>query len=77
MEGAGKDREARLADPDIPVEELVEILPQAPAILRRFGVVCIQCGEPVWGTLREVAAARGIDDLAEILAALRRAATEE
>jgi len=63
---------ARLADPDIPIEELVQILPQAPAILRRFGIVCIQCGEPVWGTLREVAAAKGIQDLDEVLAALRQ-----
>jgi len=44
--------------------------PDAVAILRRFGIVCIQCGEPVWGTLREAAAEKGIRDLSEILAAL-------
>lgn len=65
----------RLLDPDIPIEELVQILPQAPAILRRFGIVCIQCGEPVWGTLREVAAAKGIHDLGEVLAALQQGAS--
>ncbi len=61
---------ARGIDPDVPIEELVRILPEAPAILRRFGIVCIQCGEPVWGTLREVAAAKGILDLGEVMAAL-------
>jgi hypothetical protein len=58
-------------DPDITIEELVRRLPEAAAILRRFGIVCVQCGEPVWGTLREVAAEKGIHDLGEVLAALR------
>ncbi|NWF99447.1 MAG: DUF1858 domain-containing protein [Thermoanaerobaculaceae bacterium] len=67
----GEERASQpVIDPDVPIEELVQILPQAPAILRRFGIVCIQCGEPVWGTLREVAAAKGISDLGEVMAAL-------
>ena len=57
-------------DPDITIEELVRQLPGASSVLRRFGIVCIQCGEPVWGTLREVAAEKGIHDLGEVLAAL-------
>ncbi len=57
-------------DPDVTIEDLVRERPEAVAILRRFGIVCIQCGEPVWGTLREAAAERGIRDLAEVLAAL-------
>jgi len=48
----------------------VRRLPEASSVLRRFGIVCIQCGEPVWGTLREVAAEKGIHDLGEVLAAL-------
>jgi hypothetical protein len=71
----GEERASQpVIDPDVPIEELVQILPQAPAILRRFGIVCIQCGEPVWGTLREVAAAKGISDLGEVMAALGAAA---
>lgn len=58
---------------DITIEELIERLPQASAILRRFGIVCLQCGEPVWGTLGEVAAEKGIIDLREVLDALREA----
>jgi iron-sulfur cluster repair protein YtfE (RIC family) len=62
--------DAGLIDPDITIEDLVRRLPQASAVLRRFGIVCVQCGEPVWGTLREVAAEKGIHDLTEVLAAL-------
>jgi hypothetical protein len=58
-------------DPDVTIEELVRTHPHATVVLRRFGIVCIQCGEPVWGTLREVAAEKGITDLAEVLAALQ------
>ena len=56
--------------PDITIEDLIERLPRAPAVLRRHGIVCIQCGEPVWGTLEEVAREKGITDLASILAEL-------
>jgi hypothetical protein len=58
-------------DPDITIEDLLTRIPEASVILRRFGIVCVQCGEPVWGTLREVAAEKGIHDLGEVLAALR------
>ncbi len=60
--------------PDITIEELVRRMPEAPVILRRFGIVCVQCGEPVWGTLREVASEKGILDLGKVLAALSAAA---
>jgi iron-sulfur cluster repair protein YtfE (RIC family) len=66
----GRRMDAGLIDPDITIEDLVRRLPQASAVLRRFGIVCVQCGEPVWGTLREVAAEKGIHDLTEVLAAL-------
>lgn len=59
--------------PDITVEELVRLVPRAPALLRSFGIVCIQCGEPVWGTLRQAAAEKGITDLAPVLARLAEA----
>lgn len=60
----------RPIDPEITIEDLVRQLPEAAAILRRFGIVCIQCGEPVWGTLRQAAAEKGIHDLTKVLAAL-------
>jgi hypothetical protein len=58
---------------DTAVEDLVRMVPRAPAVLRAWGLVCIQCGEPVWGTLAALAAARGIADLGPIIAALEQA----
>lgn len=43
------------------MEDLVREYPRAPSFLRERGVVCIQCGEPVWGTLGEVIAEKGLD----------------
>ncbi len=63
-------------DPDTPIEQLVRDFPEAVSILRGFGIVCIQCGEPVWGTLREAAAEKGIRDLSEVFAALEGASRE-
>lgn len=63
-------------DPTITIEELVAQLPQAASVLRRFGIVCIQCGEPVWGTLAEVAQEKGITDLTPVLQALAEASKE-
>jgi len=64
-------------EPTMTIEELVERIPQAPSILRRFGIVCIQCGEPVWGTLQELAEEKGITDLTPVLEALAQAKKEE
>jgi len=38
---------------DTYVEDMVRDYPQTVSILMRRGVVCIKCGEPVWGTLGE------------------------
>ncbi len=62
-------------DEDVRIEELVEALPEAVRILAERGIVCIRCGEPYWGTLRELAAQKGITDLAPIVAALREVAS--
>jgi methionine synthase II (cobalamin-independent) len=40
---------------DIPIEELVNAYPQAVGFLADRGLICIRCGEPFWGTLRELA----------------------
>lgn len=74
MDGEGNLSGADRIHPDIPIEELIACVPKAPALLRRHGIVCVQCGEPVWGTLREVADAKGITDLTAILRELRAAA---
>lgn len=44
------------------IEDLVEQLPESVSFLREKGIVCIVCGEPVWGTLAEVARQKGLSD---------------
>lgn len=44
------------------IEDLVEQLPESVSLLREKGIVCIVCGEPVWGTLAEVARQKGLSD---------------
>ena len=48
---------------NIYIEELVEKYPQTVTFLMRRGIVCIQCGEPVWGTLEEQARNKHIEDI--------------
>ena len=48
--------------PDILMEDLVSDYPQVVPLLVRRGVVCIQCGEPVWGTLGEAIERAGLED---------------
>lgn len=58
---------------DTPIEDLVEQHPIAVRILSDFNIVCIRCGEPYWGSLGELAAEKGVEDLEPVLAALREA----
>ncbi len=44
------------------VEELVEQVPGSVSFLREKGIVCIICGEPVWGTFHELASQKGFTD---------------
>jgi len=57
---------------DVNVEELIEVHPRAAGFLADRGLVCIRCGEPYWGTMRELAAAKGlagqVDEIAQDLA---------
>ncbi|PKP04734.1 MAG: DUF1858 domain-containing protein [Bacteroidetes bacterium HGW-Bacteroidetes-6] len=46
-------------DKNISIEELVDFLPASVSFLREKGIVCILCGEPVWGTLSELATTKG------------------
>jgi len=67
---------ALVIDENVRIEELVEAMPVAVRILAEKGIVCIRCGEPYWGTLKELAAEKGITELGPILEALREAANE-
>lgn len=54
---------------DIEVEELIEIKPESVDFLRQKGIVCVLCGEAVWGTLEELATEKGFskDEINQIV----------
>lgn len=53
--------------PETAIEEIVEKHPNLTKILSEHGIVCVVCGEPVWGTLKEAADRKGIKNLEEII----------
>lgn len=60
---------------DMTVEALIDADPRIAGKLADRGIVCIRCGEPYWGTLRELAAGKGLSDqidaiVAELIAEL-------
>lgn len=44
------------------IEDLVRELPVSVRYLREHGIKCLECGEPVWGTLEDAARAKGFAD---------------
>lgn len=40
-------------DGSIYIEDLVELVPESIEILMKYGIACIKCGSPIWGTLEE------------------------
>ncbi|RKZ05745.1 DUF1858 domain-containing protein [bacterium] len=47
--------------PDMTVEDLVEKFPSSVGHLMEKGIVCMICGEPVWGTVGELISDKGLD----------------
>lgn len=43
------------------VEVLVERHPQAVSFLQKQGIICMKCGEPVWGTIGEAIERKGLE----------------
>lgn len=43
------------------VEVLLERHPQAVSFLQKQGIICMKCGEPVWGTIGEAIEKKGLD----------------
>lgn len=57
-----------MIDESIYIEDLVNEHPEVIAPLADLGIVCIACGEPVWGTLEELINQKGLGNSEEILA---------
>lgn len=54
------------------IEDMVKEHPETVTLLIRRGVVCIKCGEPVWGTLGEAMDRANIVDQDEIINELNK-----
>ncbi|MBL1214390.1 MAG: DUF1858 domain-containing protein [Ignavibacteriae bacterium] len=48
--------------PEIESEDLVNILPESVTYLRKKGIRCLRCGEPIWGSLKDAALEKGFSD---------------
>ncbi|MCB2231636.1 DUF1858 domain-containing protein [bacterium] len=49
-------------DADRPVDQLVREFPELVRFLINHNLPCVVCGEPFWGTLRELAHQKGWSD---------------
>ncbi|NQV30377.1 MAG: DUF1858 domain-containing protein [Candidatus Marinimicrobia bacterium] len=52
---------------EILIEDLVEAYPSLIGPLKVEGIVCLACGEPLWGTLEAQALEKGIKNIDEIV----------
>jgi hypothetical protein len=48
---------------DILIEELINKYPGSVLFLSERGIKCIQCGEPIWGTLEETCCEKGFNSV--------------
>ena len=44
------------------IEDLLDKYPQAQQFLSQKGIICIKCGEPVWGSLEEQIKKKGFSE---------------
>ena len=56
-----------MIDKNVYIEDLVNDHPEVIAPLSEIGIVCIACGEPVWGTLGELIDKKGLQNQLEII----------
>ncbi len=56
-----------MIDKNIYIEDLVREHPEVISPLAEFGIICILCGEPVWGTLGELIDKKGLNNQSEIV----------
>jgi hypothetical protein len=50
-----------LVNPETHIDDLLEAHPELNVFLSRRGIMCVQCGEVFWGTLRELIESKGLD----------------
>ncbi len=52
---------------DMLIEDLVQEYPKLIGPLKNEGIVCLACGEALWGTLEAQALEKGLDNIDEIV----------
>lgn len=57
---------------DISIEDLVADYPELVVPLRKHDVVCVACGEPLWGTLGELMDKKDLQNQDEIIEELNK-----
>ncbi len=64
-------KEIRAISADDHVDEIIENHPELTTFLQKRGIMCVQCGEVFWGTLRELVEQKG-ENIDEIIEAINR-----
>lgn len=59
------------------IEDLVRDYPEVVRPLAEKGLICIACGEPVWGTLGELAESKSISNIDTIIEELNSIITKK
>jgi len=58
------------------IEDLVKEFPKIIVPLKREGIVCLACGEAVWGTLEQQASEKGLTNIDEIIERMNKLLSE-
>jgi len=66
-----------MIDKSIYIEDLVRGYPEVIGPLSEMGIICIACGEPVWGTLEELVNKKELNNLDEIINKLNKIIDEK
>ncbi len=56
-----------MVDKNIYIEDLVRDYPALVRPLADMGLICIRCGEPIWGTLGELMERKGVTNQENII----------
>ncbi len=59
-------------DKDMDLEDVASNIPKAIGLLTRKGIVCIQCGTPLWMTVEEAVKSAGYKDVDSIIEEINR-----
>ncbi len=75
LELFGEQESTTMIGRDTTIEDLVRTLPKSVHYMRKKGIRCLACGEPLWGTIESAAKEKGfsedeIDQIVEDLRAL-------